>query len=591
MAKIEKKTQIKGLPPKVLLTTKDSVTGSYPLVLHNIEFKRNIGWKPFFDQKTINFISSSTIYFGLNVPTGSNYVPEISFMTSSLTGSNGRVVAGISDTFFYNQRYGTISSSFEPFRDSEHPSLDGTTRQDPFWTSGSNYAGLTAPVWSKDKIEIDFTPLTASSMTGSRPISNIRTTSYMAYYNFAERRWNQLVPTGPFTPGTRLTSTNYFGQLKGFSSSHNVRWGSNFWNSSSQITIEKRYLNRGRPISTFGFPFNDIFEATSSMLLPMSNYINRPFLVEKVFVMMSASFRLSTLPGTLENTLDYYGQPFYTTPGIIVSSSYVVNNFFILNQRKARIPYELEFTTYRSDDSVLNPILLNYSSSKTTRDLITWFEIASFNKDYNHHESASAYPEYYYRDVTIFVDNTTSTTSSWSQMLIMSGAAKSPKSSVVTHLLYGNNSIVETAIYEDPIKQLYYNVGWQGTRNGLPPTNASGRDLVNAYAKYSGEILTTGSLIYANMQIGSKEDDWSRPNPYLLLPTDNLIFGWQLPTHDDISGALNSSPNAHPTGSFIEFPVAPAKVIFYGSYLTNNVGYNDTLSQELTSNSVHEAIE
>jgi hypothetical protein len=78
-------------------------------------------------------------------------------------------------------------------------------------------------------------------------------------------------------------------------------------------------------------------------------------------------------------------------------------------------------------------------------------------------------------------------------------------------------------------------------------------------------------------------------NPYLLLPTDKLTFGWHMP-YPFSDTALTNQSNM----SF--FPTGINKIILYGSTLRLNPETNqleehhDTLNQLLCSNSVHEVI-
>jgi len=581
MARTEKKTKIKGLPPRVLLSERDAVTGSYPLVIHG-QLGGFPGLAPFNDTNTLN-LTQSNIYYGLGVPTSSIYIPSLLNLTTSLTGS-GRVVAGISDTFLSIPQY-RGSSSFVPFKDNDQFAAVEKGFSDPFWATGSNIEGFTAPIWSKNKIEIDFTPLTASSLTGSR---GQQSSSYMGYYNFSLRKWTPLRPAGiiggRFDPGSEARvggGVDYSQQLWGFSASHNKHYSIGIGNDW------KFLLNHGRPISTFGFPFSGIFEATSSNLIPMSGFIDRPFVVEKIMVIMSASFRLSTLPGTLDDAFDLNGDPFYTTD-FGVSSSYVINNFFLLNQRKSATPgvdLSLNDPTY-----VVNRHLV-FSRSNTIRDLIGWFEIASFNNDYGYVASASLFPQYFYRDATIINSGSTaSTTSSWNRMLVMSNSAKNPKATALAETeVFGalsQNTTVQISLWDKSFAE-FLNAGWWGGRGGLGAINVSGRDLLNAATQFDGDKEAGADY---SLQIGQGKNDWSKDNPYILQPTDALILGWQLPTHDDLGGALNSS-ELYPTGSFVEFPIAPAKIILYGSFLSEGKTINDTLNQVLVSNSIHEAIE
>jgi len=592
MARTEKKSRIKGIPPRVFLTLRDSATGSYPQNSHdNIIEVAPIG--PFVDNIMLPF-TSSVVYYGLGIPTGSIHLPSLSSLTGSLTGSS-KVRAGISDTFLDISKNRSSSSLMIPFRDSGQQAADKRASTDPFWTTGSSVGSFTAPLWSKNKIEIDFSPLTASSLTGSR--GGQSGSSYMGYYNFTSKKWDALRPsgieTGKLDPGgvcSSSTSPNYNHLLWGFSASHNKRYSANQF-----LGINSRHLlSRGRPMSSFGFPWSGIFESTSSSMIPMSKFINKPFVVEKIYIEMSASFRLCTLNGTLNNTKAYDGSPFYENGHY--SSSYVINNIFLLNQRKSPVVKNMETAKIVSFAAgpALNNRQLQYSSSVSTRDLVGWFDIASYNTEVQFGTDDTTHPEYFNRDVTIKSSAITPSTASWSQYLIMSGVAKSPKATKLTEGFDGglelefnplNNTAIENTFYNRIIPTFIVG-GWWPSRNGMPFT-PSGRDGKSTQIKYDGDVINDGTD--ESFQVGDSSANWEIENSYLLLPSDNLILGWQLPTHDDISGALNSLER-YPTGSYVEFPIAPAKIILYGSYVSQGEAVNDTFTQVLTSDSIHEEI-
>ena len=50
-----------------------------------------------------------------------------------------------------------------------------------------------------------------------------------------------------------------------------------------------QFHNTGRPITNFGFPFHGRYEATGSQLIKMSDYIDRPFLLEKIIIVYSGT--------------------------------------------------------------------------------------------------------------------------------------------------------------------------------------------------------------------------------------------------------------------------------------------------------------
>jgi hypothetical protein len=124
-------------------------------------------------------------------------------------------------------------------------------------------------------------------------------------------------------------------------------------------------------------------------------------------------------------------------------------------------------------------------------------------------------------------------------------------------------------------------------RNQL--NRANGRDWRSAFEIPS--IAGTGSYNIGSFNnLINVNNNYTKPNPYLLLPTDKLTFGFQLPT-----GQLMGS-NTGVQSTIIFSPQGINKITLYGSSLRVNPETNqleehhDTLNQLLSSESIHEVI-
>lgn len=533
------------------MNEQDSLQGSYPMVNNSVAS----GSIVFLDNNTMNFVSA-TIYYGTNLRVGGTYVSGLSYLTTSLTGS-GRVVAGVSDSFVEF----SASLPSRPFVDSAQDAVDGKSRDDAFYATGSNIEGFKDPLWSKNRIEIDFSPRVASTLSGSRG-------NWMGYYNWSTRKWDgrQADPGGNVgAPGFSYEAVGI-----GFTPSYHPIFGAK--------DHPKQNGAKGKPFSNFGFPFDPTFHATSSQLLSISDYISRPFVVEKIIVMMSASYNKASGTDIWTNAVNYDSDPLYGAGAAyqMCSSSYLVNNFFILNQRNGTAKNET--VSILDMDGEQRLYLRNGTNvSGTIRDLVTWFEIASFNNDYGNVYTASLNRNMFYRDFTIVNSGSTDAMySSWSQNIVMSSSIRSPNFTPAA----GLNNIGSLADIDISLRR--YPMAWLGSRSGLDGVNTSGRDLRNPMGAYTGETLS-------GMMIGGNANSWGRENPYVLMPGDQLVIGWQVPSID-YNTPWNPSLGLV-TGSVAHFPVSPAKIIMYGSYISDGEGVNETSNQVLSSNSIHEAIE
>ena len=111
-----------------------------------------------------------------------------------------------------------------------------------------------------------------------------------------------------------------------------------------------------------------------------------------------------------------------------------------------------------------------------------------------------------------------------------------------------------------------------------------------------------GSYGNEDIKINSNKPN-SIKNSYLLMPGDNLVFGWCLPYPDRFNGKtvygsmINQYSNitinsVQPLRSIMNFNnQSPSKIIIYGSYITEGKENNNSINQLLSSETIHEVIE
>ncbi len=116
--------------------------------------------------------------------------------------------------------------------------------------------------------------------------------------------------------------------------------------------------------------------------------------------------------------------------------------------------------------------------------------------------------------------------------------------------------------------------------------DSNGRDWQNANAKSTAAGDASYSIGAGTLNF-SINTDYSKINPYVLMPGDELTIGFQLPW--DRFGAISQN-------SFVFTTSGINKVILYGSLLRLDeetgmlVEADDGLNQNLTSNAIHEEI-
>jgi hypothetical protein len=314
-------------------------------------------------------------------------------------------------------------------------------------------------------------------------------------------------------------------------------------------TDGSQYNLYGRQISSYGFPYHPKFQPTSSQQLSASDFISEPFLLEKIVL---------ELTGTV-------------TIELMAESSPAIWSFFLLNSRKV-IPGAIskeQNINYNINNS--SPTYINFTTSSIVNgnilDVIDTIQVA-INAPYDSNgylkreQSFDWFrisgPTVYTHPLEVFA-----------------------KSTVKSPLSY--NTSIASNFSGSASKILECNLEFSGRNQYY---DANGRDWNNSFenpivvATGSENIGIGGHKIYINQK-------YTKENPYILLPTDKLTFGFQLPYVRNNSSTLNS---------LIFSPVGINKIILYGSSLrinpeTNQLEeYHETLNQLLSSESIHEVI-
>jgi len=712
MPRSNKRSRIKGLPPKALLQAMDAHSGSFPTISRTVTDNRTGRFNVQFDDtKTINFtLQTGSLGAGVGLTqlitwslggntissSATTYVNFGQDMSSSLTGVL-LLRKGIADTHlsFDNPN----GQAFQPFKEDSHQDTK-TLSANVFYASGSSVdeigtEGFESPLWSKTKIVIDLTPKVAHSVAIRNHVSTSRNYP-MAYWNNDLKVWEG-IGTGKefshedyfYTSGTVATSivTNAYEK---FFKEQTIGFGGGFPTPLFRIadvdTNNGNFpQNAGAPIDNFMFPAHNKYAGSSSNLIDMSQYIDQPFVLEKIVLEISCGYESNRAFGfwTTGTPTESF-LPYYTPPVQIC-------NFFILNQSNGhKQNFSRETTIYSG--SIISKLTLSASTesaySNSTRELVTWADVCHA-ATYTNPESVSDYlvqdgfayiypgsitgnrlATYYSRNFTynftavagaILFGNLLAAgvigsqdrefkmgnSGSYSYFTsITDYKAKHPEfdsvaghdgtlsgqyNSDITNIGYqGWNRFLQLSMScKAPIKKQNtgvltlwdYYFGQGSTTSARKVTHGvmagnnnsgrgfnnkpSGRDFKNnirnadetqksSFDLTSRVTFTHGHTVGVTQSINAYKEQ-QIVNPYLLLPSDKLIFGWQLPVADLF--CASSFPVggvdynfAHTLGPEMTFAHAPAKITLYGSYIKEGKEHHDTLNQLLTSNAIHEII-
>lgn len=578
-------------PIRVRIRQQDDKSGAYPTVLRTGD-KRTGHLPVYFDDKNTIIFSGSVSYPSV-LPTGSIHLK--SNLTSSLVVNELKQIAifskpGISDILV---DIPAIEEQFTPFvEDGLYEQSSGST-VDSFYLTGSRVEdvglGFSSPLKNKTKIVIDLTPATAS-LFGFNEVGTHAAMFPMTYFNFSQKKWDRL-GTGSLRTGLSVKNDTDL-----FLNNSTIGFGAG---TAVPMTASHLHCN---PVSTFGFPLHPKFHATSSQEYEISSSIQHPFLLEKFVYEFEAqlhiddtSFRSinnNPVPIGIESKAGLFGA--------------AISTFFILNQRRpfsSSLNYNTishrksTFSDHTVSASIPSNIKLSMGGGQvyvdTNRDLITYGQISSISAPAN---QTIQKQEGILREVNI---EATSAYSFARQRFIMSGTIKECKK-----VDYLPGMIVGEYGLAGGLAERIISMSYVGGRNGMPVSN-TGRDFVGAQ---TSNFLTNTEIVetyYANSASIVDETGFSsiskysmpaRPldtnSPYLILPTDKLVFGWQCPVPTFVSSSINASglKNSLIKGPRLEIHPGAGRLTLYGSLIKENTEYHDTLNQALTSNAVYEII-
>ena len=505
-------------------------------------------------------------------------------------------------------------------------------------TPGSILPGFSAPLGSKTQLDFNIGTDTEQHVfrqTGGRnPAGEFANESFtgLCYYNWELGRWDQ---TGLNDPGTGNPIPYDFAMDKtggDFVSGSNNMVGQ--FGASEGLYFAKvvdpviysvdslGYTYACSPHMAFGAPFSNRYHATSSNCLDMSNYLTAPFLLEKLTL---------SVPVYARADYRHYNNSTVTDPSHVLTADEMNNYvFFIYLQTANRKPgYSIDSQNYVTSS---NRILIASASA--------CFYLPEVLKEVGPSDQTSPFepihsPAWKHKwDLTGLELDVPS--DGW-YMQFTGSIDLNFFPAVTPSLNSGIGYINESNDTDDAAPFVY---AWPGGSSILPfntniDENFSGKgDDELPKFRYGGDQifddLTNNISNLANMGItdlnnsrhgmvnsrggspstGEVSPDWltttagecqSAQSPFLLFPGDKLVLavekaGSRAHTLTDLMrvGAYKLSPHAAHieslSGSLLTMAPGQGKMTFFGSQVKDKVEFHDTLSQNLTSDAVHEAI-
>jgi hypothetical protein len=595
---------ISFVPPRIVLRNRDNVTGSYPTVGRTTGRTLTLGnYKTHFnDDNTMIFRSDTNVSYPSVIQSGSTrFLPDY---TSSLEAT-ATVRKGVSDQLFEMPVSGVNITPFDESRVNLQTSsfyATGTLR--------SVLPGFGDPLSAKTQIVIDIYNsencdvyiATASSANWRTPYQGRLTNgigSGLAYYNFSGSKWEMHhhpdVITGSHANFNSPDPKTATGSMQAVSIAQDVE-SADLAGASFADVVQRV----GRIAGHAGFPFDQKFNATGSQLLDMSNYIQHPFVVEKLVYEFSASW------GAEEQTqgkgVYRAGRPFFST-------------FAVIRQSRKGI-YEIITSSLRTSASMdpqnsLNPNNLHDTSFIATRrrEVVSFGDVAwstSFVPTASYfydQDKEKAFPELV-RDITLITgfEIPTGLASSAAVGAYLTGTYKmefDARAPVLAKDLGfpfgyngGPNSIYASAVINDSGSTI------AGAKSAyLQHNQGGGRTGTAAYGTFMGDGRSPSGGVAAAQLSGSSNialqgletviqpiisGNYKEPSPYILMPEDSICLTW---INQNMSGNMGYHPSIN-----MRLPVGRGKLTLYGSLIRNDVGVQDNINQLLTSDVVREDI-
>lgn len=542
--------------------------------------------------------------------------------------------------------------SFDSFEESilffnDNRSIDDNG--DKFYDEGVDndlYPGFNSSLKSKDVIEIDLSTTTPepfglnnkflenSIPSQPSPPGSIYDTSgdgynFMVFWNKDLKKWEKVgdpVTHNNFSdystekiPGRILTSSCVgFAPFQSFLANSGSMIGNPLTSTKINIedVVDKSLLTVSNKMTTaFNFPYGVQYNATSSQTIKARELgINKPFLLEKTELIFNATFNFAdwdTSSGGSEDKAFPYslrvGRPQPGAESLSRSAlvTAIVPTFFIARQFKSSYDrsVKLKFIEEpdKNDDISYNIKVPSVHSDRyvdTSRELITYDQIAIFNSSSSEDPQGLGY-------VQLYKNNELMSLEEISDLYDFNNNVLKYNNTNVQESISGNfkisspvkksNNILGTTQYFEVKgeKSGLQNFGGVVLENENKVNFSSNRKIVNNVSSYN--LSSVGKLPGRNaganlidVQAASfnKQDLTA---PYLILPDDDIILGWQYPVPRSLlfgMPALDYAPN-----KFYEMILeGKSKLKLYGSLVKKGKEYHEGLNQNLTTESVHEIV-
>ena len=481
----------------------------------------------------------------------------------------------LEDSSFY--RVGTPSTIFPGF---ESPLKSKSVITFDLISNAEVDSGLGTHIFYATSSLADGTDVVHKSTVG-------KSGSGMAYWNRARRTWEMLEPdhidNHSNDPLERRRSCLGFSPSDGnipFMPTH-PNLNSSMFDLGSAV---------GNPVSEFGFPLASQYNATSSQCYDMSQHISSPFLVEKIVLEIEGEFGLNTMA----NSATLYDQPFFKQFFVLAQHTdgdnpHVTGSYGVIHKTQ---------TTNPPGSGIATPVKIDALGH---RELVGYAKIGFIRDDHpalpalNSRRAArlGANKDLYDRMVKA-PDAAFNTAHGVSGSFTVEFEPSVASFSEGTSLLYLRDD--NTASKNPPAADDYLLL----TNAGAATTTGdfSGRQIGSSFSNLPiTKIITTTDNPAEGVLPIEVRRQVRQHSPYLLMPQDRLIFGWQNRAQQVQAagrGPFIATSDVHREERAIAVRqvdrISKAKVTLFGSHISNDVEAHNSFNENLTNNSVYSVV-
>lgn len=442
-----------------------------------------------------------------------------------------------------------LSKKLDAFKEDDLIDLNS---QESFYLTSSNpdiIKNFDQPI--KDRSIIDL-KLESSSPVTIKQSADDDVYNFMAYYNFSSKSWDILdgnYSEADFTIANFNAKDFHIGFSPSIFGAGNISSGGGTGSSREYISG-----SLSEPISNFGFPITNKYKSTKDQVLSLNNYIDKPFLLEKIIL----EFNYSS-SGNMSNSNDSL------IPFVVGS------NFFILNQKETKsnrklgnIP-EIVSKSQISDDIFVDIANNGYYGTidSSLREIVSYskiilattgtYDLSTSNSNYKFDKIASEADYYEYADSTSGDCSYSIANKRIKVEFPVRVANKSQYFSKFIDIFVGNEFGSRTLVGEDFNRSFFKN---------------------NDSFKGRSELYTGTSTT----NLFSRLDNSNRDSAYVLLPDDKITFGFH-----SLSNVLGNHNNSFTI-------VGSVDIKFIGTPLANYMPKKEVRREFQTSNNLRSAV-